>query len=382
MHTGTSTAPRPKLKAKRSLLSGGLGPLSAGPQFGQWTVRGIFSASMAGGLGPWGGQLLEFVTNALAGSGDPEAGDAVDCQAYLDAAYPNPAAYAMVLKGMYDQVRMLDPRWVHEPALATVPDLAVGQTVEVWAHPWHLGYMEDASFRGKAKTVHVLDLVVSFLERTFKSAGSPLKVAFPAGAVPGNPLKDFHLVHCIGLTRSLAAKMIMHAVAALKWTDEGYMGILPVLQSLLLVRVVYSLSTTEDEARLTSLEEKFQVSESVRPDVLQIYYAFRKAAEKAGEDFQAVIDKRVKAFNARSSIQGFKLSDTEIKVVKMLPQQTATFMNTLSYHWQNYKNGESAVPLKMFGKEGAFEIVDSDKPGVWGRSTKPALRKMSSPSCS
>ena len=43
-----------------------------------------------------------------------------------------------------------------------------------------------------------------------------------------------------------------------------------------------------------------------------------------------------------------------------LPYQTDTFLNVLKYHWQNYKNQESAVPMKLFSLINAEVPVEVD----------------------
>ena len=46
-------------------------------------------------------------------------------------------------------------------------------------------------------------------------------------------------------------------------------------------------------------------------------------------------------------------------MVMMLSHQTETFLNALQYHWQNYKTGESGVPLSCFESElGLFDKIE------------------------
>ena len=52
----------------------------------------------------------------------------------------------------------------------------------------------------------------------------------------------------------------------------------------------------------------------------------------------------------------------------MLPHQTEVFFETLKYHWQNYKTGESAVPLSFFDDDsGLFSEIESERKGVWAQ---------------
>ena len=57
----------------------------------------------------------------------------------------------------------------------------------------------------------------------------------------------------------------------------------------------------------------------------------------------------------------------------MLPHQTEVFLETLKYHWQNYKTGESAVPLSFFEDEaGLFSEIESERKGVWANVYEPS----------
>ena len=40
----------------------------------------------------------------------------------------------------------------------------------------------------------------------------------------------------------------------------------------------------------------------------------------------------------------------------------------MKYHWQNYKTGESAVPLSFFDDDsGLFSEIESERKGVWAQ---------------
>ena len=123
-----------------------------------------------------------------------------------------------------------------------------------------------------------LEVMVSFLEWTFTKEDG-IEVAFPVGAAPLSLVQDFQLVHIVGFTLSLAAKLILAAAVALKPDDAEMMEILDVLKCTLVIHMVTTIVNNEEEAVYSSLEKRFQISETIRPDLLE---EEKKGAEKTG----------------------------------------------------------------------------------------------------
>ena len=311
--------------------------------------------------------FLAQITKKYVGSGDPEISDAKDVVTYLSEKY-TPSEWKHLLQGLHTRLLALTGKQ-HQTPKSTVPDVPVRSTDDMWVMAWHLGYQEDHSYRGKPQTVHILEKAQSFLEKCFDSQNFPLKIAMPGpGAIPGEPLEDHMFKHIVGFTRCLAACVILEGAATGRLSDSQLVSLSDVLLSCLCIKATFKSYATEDEAREESLRLKFQVADSVRPTVFQIYFNLRKRVERAGKDFIAVSDEIIKSFNSATDIEGYKISALEAKVILTLPHQTETFFKTLEYHWQNFKTGESAVPLSFFDDEsGLFTEILSDRKGVWAK---------------
>ena len=317
--------------------------------------------------------FLAQVSRKYIGSGDPEISDAKDVVTYLSDKY-QPNEFQNMLQGVHAQMEALMGKGLPHVPRSTVPD---GDD-DFWVMVWNLGHKEEHAYRGKPQTVHILEIAQSMLEKGFDSKNFPLRIALPHGAVQGESLGNTQFKHIVGFTRCLAAMLILEGVASLKLSDSELISMSDVLESCLCIKVSYTAYASEDEAREASLRLKFQVADSVRPTVFQIYFNLRKRVERAGQDFSAVAQDVIKAFNCATDIEGYRISGLEQKVVLMLPHQTETFLKTLEYHWQNYKTGESAVPLAWFEDEmGVFDaIVESDRKAVWAQAGHTnAMRK-------
>ena len=203
---------------------------------------------------------------------------------------------------------------------------------------WNLGFQEDHAYRGTPQTAHIFEIAKIMLERAdgFDSDNFPLKIALPAGAIPGKAVGDIQYKHIVGFTRCLAAMVILEGVATLKLSDSDLVSLSDVLLSCFCVKTFYKAYASEDDAREDSLRLKFQIAESVRPTVFQIYFNLRKRVERKGHDFIAVAKDIIKEFNSRTDIEVYRISDLEQKVVTILPYQADAFFKTLEYHWQTY----------------------------------------------
>ena len=309
--------------------------------------------------------FLGLVSKNFVGSGDPEISDAKDVVTYLSEKY-KPTEWKSLLQGLHQRVLNVTGN-THPTAKSTVPDVAVGSTEDMWVMVWHLGHLEEHAYRGRPQTVHILEKAQSLLERTFDSETFPVKLALPGpGAIPGAKLGEQVFKHVVGFTRCLAAMVILEGAASLPDTD--LLSLSDVLMSCLCIKAAFKAYASEDQAREESLRLKFQVADSVRPTVFQIYFNLRKRAEQSGKDFITSCDEIIKTFNSATDIEGYKISALESKVILMLPHQTEVFFESLKYHWQNYKTGESAVPLSFFDDEtGLFSEVESERKGVWAK---------------
>ena len=116
-----------------------------------------------------------------------------------------------------------------------------------------------------------------------------------------------------------------------------------------------------------------QVSESTRPDPIQIFHTLSEGLKRAGADVTKGLPGKMKEYNAMTNVQSQSISDLEARIVCALPCQTEEFRKGLAYHWQNYKNAESAVPMKM------FNFLNADMPqeasGVWKDILSPSPEK-------
>ena len=310
--------------------------------------------------------LLGQISKKYVGSGDPEVSDGKDVAGYLSEKY-TPSTLRALLQRLYAQVMALCGK-KHPSPKSSVPDVAVGAGEEFWVMVWNLGHQEDSAYRGEPQTVHGLEIAGSFLEKTFDSQTFPLNLALPPGAIPGQPVDDIQYKHIIGCSRALAAMVLLEGVATMNLSDAQLLTLSDVLLSCYCMRANYKAYESEDKAREASLRLKLQVADSVRPSVFQIYFNLRKRVERQGLDFIVACKDAIKAFNSDTDIEGYRISDLEERVVMMLPHQTDTFFKSLEYHWQNYKTGESGVPLSYFDKDlGLFDKIESDKKGVWAQ---------------
>ena len=66
----------------------------------------------------------------VAGSGDAEKMDAVDCHTFPEHAHSSPADMAAKFKFVYDCVKRLEPMWAYETILSSVPLMVLQTPVE------------------------------------------------------------------------------------------------------------------------------------------------------------------------------------------------------------------------------------------------------------
>ena len=314
-------------------------------------------------------KLQGIIVQTFSGSQDPEATDCLHVIDYLASSLPDPAFKAS-LQSLFTTARHLSPGWVPLVAVTQAPAApAAMQVVDGWLSIWALGHADSSAVKGRSNMVSILEVAFSILENTFNSAQSPVDVLFHE--VPGQTITDFSVRLSVGFIRVLAAKVVL--LAMMQLCQEEVSHVLPVLCSLFFVKFTYNPAPSDELQRCRSLAAKFQVSESTRPDPIQIFHTLSEGLKRAGADVTTGLPGKIKEYNAMTNVQSQSISDLEARVVCALPCQTEEFRKGLAYHWQNYKNAESAVPMKM------FNFLNADMPqeasGVWKDILSPSPEK-------
>ena len=79
-------------------------------------------------------------------------------------------------------------------------------------------------------------------------------------------------------------------------------------------------------------------------------------------------------------MQSQNITDLESRVICFFAKQTPKFVEALKYHWQNYKNAESGVPMKLFGNSTILRAeIPPEATGVWKDILKPSPEKKRPP---
>ena len=156
-------------------------------------------------------QILTHIEAQHCGSGDVEVEDAIDPVDYLCSRFGNtPAAFADLLKKLYDRLDRLDTTWAARratPATGMPQAPAVGATTELWLSPQLLGFSVESSIKGKSKSIRILECVEDFLAEPYASARSPLNIVAPWGP-PTAHIANFSVRHRIGFTKSLSCQLV------------------------------------------------------------------------------------------------------------------------------------------------------------------------------
>ncbi len=106
------------------------------------------------------------------------------------------------------------------------------------------------------------------------------------------------------------------------------------------------ISTKEMEYLEVSMRGKFRLSESTRPDILQLFQGFSSAFRNLGLDYDATIIGKVQDFNQKAQVSSARISEQELMLLVKLPHQSSEFLDSLSKHWDNFKSPQSGVTLK------------------------------------
>ena len=315
-------------------------------------------------------KIKAVLAKTYGGSADPEVYDCVHVIDLISQKFPDNDAFKLRLEELCGCVQRLCPGWVRPAVQALVPaEPAMGQVVDGWLYIWQFGHRDDSAVKGRSNMVNVLEVAFSILENTFNSAQHPVDVLF--GSSPGSTILNLSVRFSMGFTRVLAAKSLLLAMLDLE--EPELQEVIPVLCSLFTVKFTFNPAPTDSLQRRRSLAAKFQVSESTRPDPIQIYYTLSEGLKREGADVATGLRGKISEYNMMSGVTSQNISELEGRVICNLPFQTDEFVSDLKYHWQNYKNAESAVPMKM------FTYISSDVPpeaqGIWKEIMTPAPAK-------
>lgn len=207
--------------------------------------------------------------------------------------------------------------------------------------------MSTTGIRGKPKMINILETVKNITDTPFVSVRSPLQIYLPSSARVGAPLDVFGVHLAVGLTRSLACKLLLFLVWHAKLSDDEIRSILPQIKGALFIKVTMEAYESEEDMVQRTIVSKMVVAESTRPDIFALYYSFSNLIAKAGLNFSAEIDNKVDAFNNQSSVESSRVSESERKMIKLLPAQEKSFVTLLDQHWNAFKASESGIPLRL-----------------------------------
>ena len=91
----------------------------------------------------------------------------------------------------------------------------------------------------------------------------------------------------------------------------------------------------------------------------------QECMKREGVNFQDQIETRLQEFNSKSSVERFKISEAEWRMLVLLPSQLEEFRSLLGYHWDQLKAGESAVPCVCWWRTVNRKKPDTGIPGLW-----------------
>ena len=131
----------------------------------------------------------------------------------MDSLPKNKAEYKDELTDMINA--QLLAGWAVPDITSTTP--VGGGIHEGWVWIWQLGYDDTSCVRERPKQVNVVETAVNFIDKNaFQSIRSPLSVAFDGAG----EIAPFDLRHIVGMTRSLACKMVVQAITLLEPTEQ------------------------------------------------------------------------------------------------------------------------------------------------------------------
>ena len=125
---------------------------------------------------------------------------------------------------------------------------------------------------------------MGYAEKSIQSIRCPISIQF--GGHHG-AIAPFSIKHQVGFTRSLAAKMVLEF-----WGDlsrDQQVALAEVFKSCLMIKGAWESAANAESEFFSSVRGKFQLAESTRPDVIQLYHGWQALFAKMGVDFNAGI---------------------------------------------------------------------------------------------
>ncbi|CAE7256543.1 unnamed protein product [Symbiodinium microadriaticum] len=258
--------------------------------------------------------------------------------------------------------------WMQEPEVTHVPQPTAA--VDFMAN---ITMLNLNLVRGKPKVVNVIETVRNFLDQKFESLRSPLVVVPDTGL--GQPVGTGTWTVSVGMTRALACRLIC-SLAEQHLADEELQLLKAEVSACFQFKCVMEVPVPAEELVAKSIRAKFVVSESTRPDILQLYSGLQASFATQGLVYQDAIAAFVADFNAKSSVETARLSEGEVKMLMLLPCQEAQFLQALSAHWDQFKKEDSAVTMRvLLGQVSRTKAKDSRVPLVWQTIFAPSARK-------
>ena len=216
--------------------------------------------------------------------------------------------------------------------------------------------------RGRPKLVNVLETFRNFMESGFSSTRSPLVVCAPSSMAAGQPVPDWGFQVSVGMTRNLAAKLVVELAKDLSEADLSV--VLVEVTSCLQVKA--TMEPLQGDIFAASMRSKFIISESTRPDVIQLYTGLSQMFSLQGKKYSEKISGYITEFNGASKVDAARISDAESKMLLMLPAQQPEFISVLERHWDNFKIQDSGVTLKsLINTVDRVKRMDASTPGIW-----------------
>ncbi len=248
--------------------------------------------------------------------------------------------------------------WSKQTAVQQMP-ACHRSAVDFWVDIYQLA---PEGLRGRPKLVNVLETFRNFMESGFSSTRSPLVVCAPASLAAGQPVPDWSFQVSVGMTRNLAAKLAVELAIQLSEADLSVV----LLEVTSCLQVKATIEPAQPDIFAASMRSKFIISESTRPDVIQLYTGLCQMFSLQGKKYTEHISSYIAEFNSTSKVDSARISDAETKMLLMLPAQQAEFHAALERHWDNFKIQDSGVTLKnLINTVDRVKRMDASTPGIW-----------------
>ena len=132
------------------------------------------------------------------------------------------------------------------------------------------------------------------------------------------------------------------------------------------LQVKATMEPQQADALAASIRSKFIISESTRPDAIQLFSGLNDMFNLQGKKYSEHISNYISEFNGSSKVDSARLSEAEQKMLLLLPSQQPEFLNTIEKHWNNFKGQDSGITLKMLlSQVDRQKRLESGCPGVW-----------------